>query len=63
MKRNGAKAAFFLNVILRRERSELSVESWNIMAILLKEGNSIISRLFSVITGFIPVILGQQVIS
>ncbi len=54
-----------LNVILRRERSELPGESRNIMAILLKEANSIAIRFFSVITGrdaqSVPVILVQRV--
>ena len=50
-----------LNVILRRERSELSGESRNRMAILLNAANSISSRFLNVITGFIPVILVQQV--
>ena len=49
------------SVILRRERSELSGESRNIMSLLLTEGNSTISRLFSVIFGFVPKILLQQV--
>ena len=49
------------SVILRRERSELSGESRNIMAIFLNEGNSTTSRFFSVITGHVPVILAQQV--
>ena len=48
------------NVILRRERSELSGESMNIMAIFSKDANSTASRLFSVITGRVPVILVQQ---
>ena len=49
------------SVILRRERSELSGESRNIMSLLLTEGNSTISRLFSVIFGLVPKILLQQV--
>ena len=49
------------SVILRRERSELSRESRNIMSLLLTEGNSTISRLFSVIFWFVPKILLQQV--
>ncbi len=49
------------NVILRRERSELSGESRNIMAIFLNAANSIVSSFFTVITGFIPVILVQRV--
>ena len=49
------------SVILRRERSELYGESRNIMSLLLTEGNSTISRLFSVIFGLVPKILLQQV--
>ncbi len=49
------------SVILRRERSELSRESRNIMSLLLTEGNSTISRLFSVIFWLVPKILLQQV--
>ena len=49
------------SVILRRERSELSGESRNIMSLLLTEGNSTISRLFSVIFWLVPKILLQQV--
>ncbi len=54
-------SASALNVILRRERSELSGESRNIMAILLNAANSIVSHFLNVITGFIPVILVQRV--
>ena len=49
------------SVLLRRERSELSRESRNIMSLLLTEGNSTISRLFSVIFWLVPKILLQQV--
>ncbi len=50
------------NVILRRERSELSGESRTFMAILLKVGNSIAYRFFTpVILGLVPRILVQQV--
>ena len=50
-----------LNVMLEREQSELPRVSRNFMAIFLNEGNSTISRFFSVITGRVPVILVQQV--
>ena len=49
------------SVILRRERSELSGESRNVMAIFLNAANSTASRLFSVIFGLVPKILLQQV--
>ena len=53
------------SVILRRERSELSGESRNVMAIFLNAANSTASRLFSVITRHdaqsVPIILVQRV--
>ncbi len=50
-----------LNVILRRERSELSGESRNKISLLLKETKCITPRLFSVIFGLVPKILVQRV--
>ncbi len=49
-----------INVMLACEHSELPRASRNIMAILLNAANSISSRFLIVITGFIPVILVQQ---
>ncbi len=51
-----------LNVILRRERSELSGEYRNVISLLLKETNNIAYRFFTpVILGLVPKILAQQV--
>ncbi len=49
-----------LNVILRRERSELSGESRNFMAIFLNAANSIVSHFLNVINGLVPLILVQR---
>ena len=49
-----------LNVMLACERSELPRASRNIMALLSKETNSIVSRFFNVINGLVPLILVQR---
>ena len=50
-----------LSVILRREQSELSGESRNIMAISFDEANSVFSRFLIVIAGRVPAIWVQRV--
>ena len=57
---NSAFNASALNVMLERERCELSRASRNIKSILLNEGNSFVFRFLNVITGLVPVILVQR---
>ena len=55
---NSAFNASALNVMLERERCELSRASRNIKSILLNEGNSFVFRFLNIITGLVPVMTG-----